>query len=75
MTPKRPDRDAALAELAKRHLSLGDVGLLWIRSATEASGRNPKERDRLVYVANRIGVSVVHVRELVAAARDEGLVT
>jgi hypothetical protein len=76
MTAKRPDRDAALSELAKRHLSLGDVGLVWLRSATEgAVGRNPKERDRLVYVAGRLGVSLVHARELVGAAREKGLLS
>lgn len=76
MAPKRPDRDAALASLQARNLSLGDVALAWCDSEKKAAlgNRSPSERDRLVNVAGRLGLSLIHTREIVLLAREEGLV-
>lgn len=70
MTPKRPDRDAAVAAMEARNLTLGDVALAWGRTESRA-----KERDRLVAICGRLGFSLVHARELVVLAREEGLVS
>lgn len=70
MTPKRPDREAALQAMGVRGLDLGDIALVW-----SSTNERAKERDRLVALCDRLGFSLVHARELVVLAREEGLVS